>query len=121
MGMVTHFTELTVWQKADTLAHEVFTRTEAFPRRYLFDLTSKCGDPSCRCPPTSSRGRLPLIPQSSCRASISLGAQLVTPSSFRFSLERELIPVSQYETLTAGYEEVRRMLNGLTSSLRNRR
>ena len=35
MVMVKHFTELAVWEKADQLAHQVFSLTDTFPRKYL--------------------------------------------------------------------------------------
>ncbi len=35
-----------------------------------------------------------------------------------FAVRRELIPVSQHQNMTEGYEDVHRILNGLTRSLR---
>ena len=119
MTMVKHFTELMVWQKADVLAHQVFDLTDAFPRRYLVDLTSQLRRAALSVPTNIVEG-------SACAHTkelvqfISIARRSLRETQYLllFSLRRELITVTQHEALTSAYEEVHRMLNGLTRSLR---
>ena len=121
MGMVKHFTELTVWQKADELAHQVFDLTDAFPRRYLFDLTNQLRRAALSIPANIVEGSASPHTRELLQ-SLNVARKSVRETQYliRFALHRELLTVAQYEALTSAYEEVHRMLNGLTASLRRR-
>jgi len=117
--MVKHFTELHVWQKADALAHEVFDVTETFPRRYLFDLTNQLRRSALSVPTNIVEGSASTHTRELLQ-SINIARRSVRETQYLllFSLRRELITVSQHQAIAAEYEEVHRMLNGLTRSLR---
>ncbi len=120
MGMVKHFKDLTVWQKADTLAHQTFDVAEAFPKRYLFDLTSQLRRAALSVPANIVEGSAS-IHTGELLQSINVARRSVRETQYflRFALQRELITTVQFEALDAGYEEVFRMLNGLTRALKD--
>ena len=119
MVMVKHFTELAVWEKADQFAHQVFSLTDTFPRKYLFDLTSQLRRAALSVPANIVEGCASVHTKELLQG-INVARRSVRETQYllRFALGRELMSVPQYEMLTAGYEEVHRMLNGLTRSLR---
>ena len=120
MPMVKHFTELMVWQKADALAHQVFDLTDSFPRKYLVDLTSQLRRAALSIPTNLAEGSASSSTKELLQfVSIARRSVRETQYLLQFALRRELLPVAQYETLTGAYEEVHRMLNGLTRSLRD--
>ncbi len=121
MSMIKHFKDLTEWQKADALAHEVFTLTEGFPIQYAFDLTNQLRRAALSVPANIVEG------STSSHTKELLQAMNIARRSLRetqyfllFALRRELIAVSQYETMNVAYEEVYRMLCGLTTSVRGK-
>ena len=119
MTMVKHFSELTVWQRADELAHQLFDLTDAFPKRYLFDLTSQLRRAALSVPANIVEGSATSHTKELIQfINVARRSLRETQYLLRFALRRELITVAQYELLEPGYEEVPRMLNGLTRSLR---
>ena len=121
MAMVKDFAELAVWQKADELAHQVFDLTETFPKRYLFDLTSQLRRAALSVPANIVEGSASLHTRELLQ-SLNIARKSIREAQYflRFAARRELLPVSQHESLSTGYEEVHRMLNGLTRSLKGR-
>ena len=119
MTMVKHFTELVVWQKADALAHQVFNLTETFPRRYLVDLTSQLRRAALSVPANIVEGSASFHTKELLQA-INIARRSVRETQYLllFAARRELIPVVEHQRLTEEYEEVHRMLSGLTRSLR---
>ena len=119
MVMVKHFTELIVWQKADELAHQVFDLTDTFPKRYLFDLTSQLRKAALSVPANIAEGSATSHTKELLQF-LNIARRSVREVQYLllFALRRELLTVAQHEAMTAAYEEVHRMLNGLTKSLR---
>ena len=119
MTMIKHFTELEVWQKADALAHQVFDLTDTFPRRYLFDLTSQLRRAALSVPTNIVEGSASSHTKELLQAiNVARRSARETQYLLLFALRRELITVAQHEAMNEAYEEVHRMLNGLTRSLR---
>ena len=119
MTMVKHFSELMVWQGADELAHQIFDLTETFPKRYLFDLTSQLRRAALSVPANIVEGSAASHTKELLQfINVARRSLRETQYLLRFALRRELITVPQRELLEAGYEEVLKMLNGLTRSLR---
>jgi four helix bundle protein len=93
--------------------------TEEFPRSYLFDLTSQLRRAALSVPTNLVEG---------CAAAhtnellqfINIARRSLRETQYllMFSLRRHLIPSTRYEPLTTGYEEVHRMVNGLSRSLK---
>jgi len=119
MGMIKHFSELVVWQKADLLAQQVFTLTEGFPRRYLYDLTSQLRRAALSVPTNLAEGSGTNYSKELIQfVNVSRRSVREVQYLLLFALRRELITVEQHQSLNEAYEEVFRMLNGLTRSLR---
>ncbi|MBI3319831.1 MAG: four helix bundle protein [Candidatus Omnitrophica bacterium] len=117
--MIKHFTELEVWQKADTLAHQMFDLTESFPKQYLFDLTSQLRRAALSIPTNIVEGCATSHTKELLQfLNVARRSLRETQYLLLFSLRRELVATTQHESLTTAYEEVHRMLNGLTRSLR---
>ncbi len=119
MPMIKHFTELLVWQKADALAHDVFGTTESFPRQYLFDLTNQLRRAALSVAANIVEGSASTHTKELLQF-INIARRSVRETQYLllFALRRELITVDSHRAMTDGYEEVHRMLNGLTHSLR---
>ena len=119
--MVKHFTELEVWRKADRLAHEIFDITAAFPKQYLFDLTSQLRRATLSVPTNIVEGSASAYTKELLQfINVARRSLRETQYLLLFSMHRNLLSSGQHEALTASYEEVHRMLNGLTRSLRRR-
>ena len=119
MPMVKHFTELDVWQKSDALAHQVFDLTETFPKQYLFDLTNQLRRAALSVPTNIVEGSASSHTKELLQG-INIARRSVRESQYLllFSSHRKLITTTYHESLVSAYEEVHRMLNGLTRSLR---
>jgi len=117
--MIKSFRELEVWQKADDLAHRVFDLTETFPREYLFDLTAQLRRAALSVPTNLAEGSAAAHTKELLQfVNIARRSARETQYLLLFALRRELVTVEQHDQFEAAYEEVLRMLNGLSRSLR---
>jgi len=95
MPMLKHFSDLVAWQKADRLAHEVFDLTDAFPKSYLFDLTSQLRRAALSVPTNLAEGCATIHTKELLQAiSISRRSLRETQYLLLFALRRELISVA---------------------------
>ena len=114
------FRDLDVWQKSHQLTKDVFSLTDGFPRRYLFDLTAQLRRAALSiptniaegCASSSSKELLQFVNVS--KRSVSEVQYLLF-----FAFEQALIEEDQFHELDAKYEQVNRMLGGLRRSLRS--
>jgi len=119
--MIRSFRDLEVWQKADGLAHQVFDLTDAFPRKYLFDLTSQLRRSALSVPTNLAEGSGTTRTKELLQfINVARRSARETQYLLMFALRRELITVEQHECLKTAYDEVQRMLGGLSGSLRRR-
>src|SRR3989338_5255465 len=117
--MIRSFKDLDVWRKADQLAHQVFDVTDKFPRQYLRDLTSQLRRSALSVPTNIAEGSAtPHTKELLQFINIARRSTSETQYLLLFALRRELITVKEHEQLTSSYEDVHRMLNGLTRALR---
>jgi four helix bundle protein len=120
--MIKNFRELDVWNKADELAHRVFDLTETFPRQYLFDLTSQLRRAALSVPTNIAEGcATPHTKELLQFINIARRSASETQYLVLFAARRNLLTRACYEDLTSGYEAVHRMLNALSTSLRQPR
>ncbi len=113
------FRDLLVWQKAMTLVTDVYRVTACFPKEELYGLTSQVRRAAVSIPSNIAEGQARLTPgefrQFLGHAKGSL-AELETQLLIAENLGYCAISESLLQELT----EVRRMLNGLLSSLTRR-
>ena len=120
--MIKHFRDLAVWQKADALAHQVFSLTDTFPRQYLFDLVNQLRRAALSVPTNLAEGYATIHTKELLQF-INIAHRSVSETQYLllFASRRQLVTAPVYEPLVNGYEEVHRMLNGLSTALRQRR
>lgn len=117
--MIKHFTELAIWQNADAFAHGVFDLTDAFPHRYAFDLTNQLRRAALSVPTNIVEGRASTHTKELLQfVNIARRATREAQYLLQFSLRRKLLSAERHEALSTTSEEIHRMLNGLTRSLR---
>ncbi len=117
--MVRSFRDLEVWRKAHTLAAKIFDCTEQFPKSYLYDLTTQIRRAALSIPTNIAEGCATThtreLPQfvNIARRSVSETQHLLF-----FAFERRLLTKETHLELKLAYDEVGRMLSGLTNSLK---
>ena len=122
MPMLKHFSQLSVWEKADALAHQTFDVTDTFPRVHAFDLTNQLRRAALSVPTNLVEGSASPHPKELLQfINIARRSARETQYLLLFTLRRELITSTTHQTLNVAYEEVLRMLNGLTRSLKSPR
>jgi four helix bundle protein len=118
MVMVKHFKDLVVWEKADELAHRVFDLTESFPRRH-WDVATQLRRAALSVPTNIAEGSAsPHTRELLQFLNIARRSLRETQYLLLFCLRRELITVTQHDTLHENYEQLFRMMNALARSLK---
>lgn len=119
--MITSYKELTIWQKTDELAHQVFNLTETFPRSYLFDLTSQLRRSALSIPTNIAEGCASFHTKEFLQfLNITRRSLSETQYLLSFAHQRALIGQELYSNLDLGYQEAGRMLSGLIKSIRTK-
>lgn len=120
--MITSFKELTVWQKADELAHNIFDLTDKFPRKYLLDLTSQLRRSSLSVPTNIAEGCASFHTGEFLQF-LNISRRSLSESHYLlyFAYKRNLIDQSRHEELEYRVQEVNKLLNGLIKSLRKKK
>ncbi len=113
------FRELQVWKKADELAHRVFDLTDTFPRNYLFDLTGQLRRAALSIPTNLAEGCATAHTKELLQF-INIARRSVSETLYLllFAFRRALIAPQEHAHIVASYEEIQRMLSGLTSAIR---
>lgn len=110
--------DLKVFQLAYRLAMEIFHLTKHFPREEIYSLTDQIRRSSRSVPANIAEGfrkrRYPnmLI----CKLTDCDGEATETQVWLDFSLDCGYLSKQNYDRLTAGYEEVGRMLSGMIAN-----
>jgi four helix bundle protein len=112
------FRDLDVWRKAHRLAQEVFSLTDVFPRKYLFDLTAQLRRAALSVPTNLAEGSASSHSKELVQF-VNVAKRSVSEVQYLllFALEQRLLQNDRFEALDGGYEELHRMLGGLKRSL----
>ncbi len=120
--MIKNFQELKVWEKADNLAHDIFRLSNSFPQKYQYDLTSQLRRAALSVPANIAEGSAsPHTKELLQFITVARRSTAEVKYFLHFAHRQSLIEENERRRLTDGYDEVHRMLNGLASSLRQRR
>ena len=120
--MITSFKELKVWQRADELAFKVFDLTDAFPKAYLFDLTSQLRRAVLSVPTNIAEGCASFHSGEFLQfLNVSRRSLSETQYLLYFACRRKLIKQSELSELNSLSEEISKMLNGLAKSIRQKK
>lgn len=117
--MITSFKELTVWRRADQLALRVFELTDAFPKVYLYDLTSQLRRAALSVPTNIAEGCASFHSGEFLQfLNIARRSLSETQYLLYFAARRNLIEETQHSDLEKLSEEISKMLNSLIKSIR---
>jgi four helix bundle protein len=120
--VITSFKELKVWQRADELAFKVFDLTEAFPKAYLFDLTSQLRRAVLSVPTNIAEGCASFHSREFLQfLNVSRRSLSETQYLLYFACGRKLIKETALSELESIAEEISKMLNGLAKSIRQKK
>jgi len=115
------FKDLQVWQKADTLAHQIYDCTDSFPKKYTFDLTSQLRRAALSVATNIAEGCASLHSKELIQfLSISRRSLSETHYLLMFAYQKKLIDETTFKKLEMDIEEVRKMTNGLIKSIKKR-
>ena len=115
------FQKLDVWKKAHQMALRVYKAAQAFPREEVYRLT----DQLCRAASSVAAN----IAEGTGRNTLKEYLQFlytargsVEETKYHLILSKDLgyLPLSEFNDLMEGYNEVGKMLNGLIKSLKER-
>jgi four helix bundle protein len=116
--MVNSFKELIVYQKAHSLAMDIFELSKKFPKEEKYSLTDQIRRSSravSSCIAESWAKRL-YIKAFVNKLTDSLGEEYETEDWLDYSRDCEYISKDEYEKKLSGYDEVRRMLISMINS-----
>ena len=119
--MVRTFRDLEVWKKAHHLALRVFDLTEEKRDGYRFDLIPQLRRAALSVPTNLAEGCATAHTKELLQF-VNVAQRSVSELQYLliFAKERRVLSSEQYEDLKGDYEEVGRMLSGLTKSLKRR-
>lgn len=117
--MIQSFRDLEVWQKAHQVALKIFDLTEQCPRGYLYDLIPQLRRAALSVPTNLAEGCATAHTRELLQF-INVAQRSVSETQYLllFAFERHLLSEDQYGDFKEGYEEIGRMLSGLTKSLK---
>lgn len=118
--MIKSFRDLDVWQKAHLLAREIFTLTDSFPRKYLFDLTAQLRRAALSVPTNIAEGCATTHTKELMQF-LNIAKRSVSETQYLlcFTHEQSLLDADRFQELHDRYEEINRMLGGLRRSLQD--
>ncbi len=119
--MTISFSDLLVWKKVDELAHRVFDITEAFPTKYVNDLTDQLRRSALSIPGSIAKGWACFRPKEALEhLDISRRSLIQTQYLLLFAHKKNLIKDKEFNEFHQGYEEANKMLTGLIKSIKNK-
>ena len=120
--MITSYTGLKVWERADLLTRRVFDLTEKFPKTYLFDLASQLRRAALSIPTNIAEGCASFHSGEFLQfLNISRRSLSETNYLLNFASRRELLRESELMDLESIMEEISKMLNSLIKSIRQKK
>ena len=118
--MIASFRDLDVWRKSHRLALDVFKLTETVPRTYLYDLTAQLRRAALSVPTNIAEGCATKHSKELLQfVNVAKRSASETQYLLLFASEQQLLDGERYRRFDSRYEEVNRMLGGLTRSLQN--
>jgi len=100
------YKKLIAWQKADILAHEVYSLTQRFPKSEMFGLTSQLRRAALSVPANIVEGHSRLSKNEFHHfLSIALGSLSEVDYFLEFSFKQKLIEQEKYNSVLALREE----------------
>lgn len=113
------YCDLIVWQKAKTLAVDLYRVTEKFPRVEVYGLTSQSRRAAISVVSNIAEGQGRLTKGEFAHfLGQARGSLLELETQLVVALELEFIPKEDFDKLQQRISDVRRPLNGLINSLR---
>jgi four helix bundle protein len=118
MAYIQSYRELTVWQKADELAVNVYGLTNKFPREYLYDLTSQLRRAALSIPTNLAEGcASPHTGELLQFINIAKRSLSETQYLLEFAHKIGLINAADVSVLNQSCLEIERMLKALNLSI----
>jgi four helix bundle protein len=115
------YKDLVVWQKAKTLAVQVYELTDTFPRKEVYGLSSQLRRAAVSVASNIAEGQGRLTTGEFLHfLGQSRGSLLELQTQLAISLELRYISKQQLEAIEKKSSEVLRLLNALIESLRNK-
>jgi four helix bundle protein len=122
MAYIQSYRELTVWQKADSLAVKVYGITSKFPREYLYDLTSQLRRAALSIPTNLAEGcASPHTGELLQFINIAKRSLSETQYLLEFAHKIGLINAADVSVLDQSCLEIERMLKALNLSITARK
>jgi len=119
--MITSYKDLKVWERSDGLAFRVFDLTDAFPKTYLYDLTSQLRRAALSVPTNIAEGCASFHSGEFLQfLNVSRRSLSETHYLLNFACRRKVIKQIELLELEAVMEEISKMLNALAKSIRKR-
>lgn len=119
--MIQSYKDLIVWDKANRITHKVYDLTEKFPKSYLFDLTNQLRRAALSIPANIVEGSSsPHSRELLQFLNVAKRSLNETRYLLLFAYERKLITEDTHESIDSGYEEISKMIAGLTRSIKSK-
>ena len=115
--MIESFRDLTVWQKAMTLAEHVYSATEQLPKSELFGLTSQMRRAVVSIPSNIAEGKGIGGRAYLKHLRIALGSEAELQTQIELAVRLKMLTKGEAENLLSEASEVGRMLLSLLRSL----
>lgn len=115
--MIQSFRDLTVWQKALTLAEHVYLSTERFPKSEAFGLTSQMRRAVVSIPSNIAEGKAISGRAYPKHLRIALGSEAELQTQIELAVRLKMLSDTEGGKLLGQAAEVGRMLSGLLRSL----
>ena len=114
------FKKLLVWQKAHELVLEVYRVTANYPKEELFGLTSQTRRAVCSITHNIAEGCGRHTEADLARfMDISAGSAFELDDQLMIGRDLHYLPIADYDRLSLGIEEVKKMLNSYIQKLRS--
>jgi len=114
------FKNLKVWQKAHAVTIEIYTESRSFPKEELYGLTSQMRRAFASIGANIAEGSCRKVDAEFGRF---LQIAIASASELEYHLllahDLRILPATDYERLSSGVIEVKRMLSSLIGSLKN--
>jgi four helix bundle protein len=124
-GKVTNiksYRDLEVWQKSMTLVKRVYKLTKTFPKDEMFGLTSQLKRAAVSVPSNIAEGKSRRTTNEYLRfLDIAYGSVAEVETQLLIACELEYVTDKKIKLLLDDYAEIGRMLNGLITSLEQRK
>src|SRR5690349_11329202 len=113
------YQDLIAWQKAKSLATEIYHATETFPKAELYGLTSQLRRAAVSVPSNIAEGQGRLTKGEFCHfLGLARGSLFEVETQLAISVDLSFLQETEFKQLQEHFAEVCRILNGLIDSVR---